>query len=670
MNSNYKFWLPLIPLAALAFFLGCRPGSNPNTPVGPYQAETLSISMPAAYFNPALLGASSNEIYYEVTGPGMQPVTGVVGPFGAPVSSGSFNFNIPVVLGSVRLLAFQLNDASNHQPLALGAVELDLTSQTAAPVTVEMGSLVRDCYNINAALYNAGSYFTFETDALVNAATVSSPAGYDVEFSPLFVLPLGASQPTFVGFQIYAFNSDAVAYMGNGNLVQFAAAPSTGYASSSGAAKAGAPVTMFQPGDVYCVKLGNGGHAWVQVINAGSANSGPSFRFRVNTSVPFYAYEQTTVDLSGNCPQPLATYTPTVTTTSTATNSPTMTSTAFPSSTPTLTSTITATGTPTNTATVTATMTPGAALSANWTEAIGTAAFAGRTGQTSVAYAASGAASLWVIGGENNNTGYLNDVWSSPDGATWTQVPATTPFTARYGHTSLVYASSSYASGVTQMWVMGGYGSSGPIGDIWASPDGATWTQLLGGPGFPAIYDHSAVVFNGNMWVLGGLNGATSSTANNDTYSGFGGTWELEDDGVSSFTARYNHTSLVYSASGPSTLWVIGGFNSSGNALNDVWYSTGGITWLPAPATAPFTARGDHASFVYDNYMWVVGGFNGATYLNDAWYSSDGATWTQATETTPFTPGREAASYTLFNSEMWVIGGYDGSYLNDVWHSP
>ncbi len=355
MKSNSK-----LPAALLlsALLLGCHSANNASSPVAPLEGTTLSISMPTAPLSGSLLGATSNEVYYCVTGPAMQPVTGTVGPFSTSSDSGSVNFSIPLAVGLSRLIAFQLNDASNGQPLAVGAVEMDLTSQPGGAVTVEMGSVVRNCYNITTAAYNAGSYFAFETDALGNAATVTSPTGYDVDFLPVTLA-------SAVGFQMNALNSDSVAYLGNGNLVNFAAAPTGGYVGSSGAAKqaAGASVTLLQAGDVYCAQLNGGGHAWVQIASAGSASSGPSFRFRVNTTAPYYAYEQTTVDKSGNCPSPLPTltFTPTltatVTPTGTPTNSPTITATWTPSSTPTWTATATPTGTPTNSPTITNTPT-------------------------------------------------------------------------------------------------------------------------------------------------------------------------------------------------------------------------------------------------------------------------------------------------------------------------
>ena len=146
--------------------------------------------------------------------------------------------------------------------------------------------------------------------------------------------------------------------MGNGPLVNFAAAPTTESTVSSGASKSsgGAAVTTLQSGDVYCVQLSSGGHAWMQINNPGTATNGPSFRFRVNTTLPYYAYEQTSADTSKVCLTPFNSPTPTSTSTFTATLSTTFTLT--PSITPTSPNTPTATNTFTTTSTSTSTVTP------------------------------------------------------------------------------------------------------------------------------------------------------------------------------------------------------------------------------------------------------------------------------------------------------------------------
>ena len=92
-----------------------------------------------------------------------------------------------------------------------------------------------------------------------------------------------------------------------------------------------------------------------------------------------------------------------------------------------------------------------------------------------------------------------------------------------------------------------------------------------------------------------------------------------------------------------------------------------GAIWTQSTASAAFKARYYHTTVVYDNKMWVIGGY-GAGYLNDVWYSSDGVTWTQSTASAAF-KARRAHTSVVYDNKMWVIGGYGGGFLNDVWYS-
>ena len=90
------------------------------------------------------------------------------------------------------------------------------------------------------------------------------------------------------------------------------------------------------------------------------------------------------------------------------------------------------------------------------------------------------------------------------------------------------------------------------------------------------------------------------------------------------FPARRNHTNVVYDGK----MWVIGGMN--GSLDSDIWCSNDGATWTLATANAAFFWRNAHTSVVYDGKMWVIGGCPFPSY-NDVWYSTDGANWTEAT---------------------------------------
>jgi hypothetical protein len=66
-----------------------------------------------------------------------------------------------------------------------------------------------------------------------------------------------------------------------------------------------------------------------------------------------------------------------------------------------------------------------------------------------------------------------NDVWSSNDGITWTQVsaPGVAPFAARQQHAAFVLGG--------KLWVFGGKGATdpSPANDAWTTTDGVTWTK-------------------------------------------------------------------------------------------------------------------------------------------------------------------------------------------------
>ena len=74
-------------------------------------------------------------------------------------------------------------------------------------------------------------------------------------------------------------------------------------------------------------------------------------------------------------------------------------------------------------------------------------------------------------------------------------------------------------------------------------------------------------------------------------------------------------------------IWVmgglIGGFLWANNA-KDVWYSTDGTTWIQATPTASWEIRSGHTSVVFNNWMWVMGGYTSSSpnYLRDVYSSS------------------------------------------------
>ncbi len=197
--------------------------------------------------------------------------------------------------------------------LAVGAVTLD-TSNPPANATVTLGSVIRQCYVLAAygPLMNNWNYFDLPDHHMpCNASTAD-----------IYVTNGN------VNLQITDPNgNNNIAYLGNGNWVDFDGVPATGFfaASSdqakslvvngssaslvSGAKKEGTklvdPAMLdLQTGDLDCVKITTypGDYAWIQVTDPGSAVSdiGPDFCFRVSQD-PYFDYFQVPADQNQNC---------------------------------------------------------------------------------------------------------------------------------------------------------------------------------------------------------------------------------------------------------------------------------------------------------------------------------------------------------------------------------
>ncbi len=173
---------------------------------------------------------------------------------------------------------------------------------------------------------------------------------------------------------------------------------------------------------------------------------------------------------------------------------------------------------------------------------------------------------------------------------------------------------------------------------------------------------HSFVVFNNKIWIIGGhmwISDSETMKLNDVWHSDDGKTWIMAT-GNATFSPRHGHASIVFQ----NKIWLIGGHDGQ-QYLNDVWYSKDGVTWVTATNSAGFSGRRQHDVLVFENKIWVIGGYNAN---NDIWSSPDGINWTQATNMAEFS-NRNYHSSVVYNSKLWVIGGNDGQLKNDVWSS-
>ena len=232
---------------------------------------------------------------------------------------------------------------------------------------------------------------------------------------------------------------------------------------------------------------------------------------------------------------------------------------------------------------------------------------------------------IYVIAG--SSTTNQRDVWKSSDrGVSWNRATANAGFSARYLATAGVLNEAIY--------LMGGFRGTGAyLNDVWRSSDGVTWTEVTNTTAarFPRRLDAASVVLPGSgaggadeLYYIGGFV-ATATTPQNVYKSGDGTTWNQLTPVPGFANRRYNHTAVVLGGD----IYLIAGQEGS-TPKRDVWRSQDkGVTWSRITATAGFGVRTQHSSVVHGGTMYLIGGSTGsATELrNDVWRSTDGVTW-------------------------------------------
>jgi N-acetylneuraminic acid mutarotase len=113
-------------------------------------------------------------------------------------------------------------------------------------------------------------------------------------------------------------------------------------------------------------------------------------------------------------------------------------------------------------------------------------------------------------------------------------------------------------------------------------------------------------------------------------------------------------------------LWMICGGGTgygSGDARKSVWSSADGITWKQEQ-DFPGSERYYTDVCVWDNKLWVVGGYNYVERnIRSIWYMTAKGTWTEL-QTPDTYLGRHATAVGAFNNKLVIA---NGNYNNDCW---
>lgn len=202
----------------------------------------------------------------------------------------------------------------------------------------------------------------------------------------------------------------------------------------------------------------------------------------------------------------------------------------------------------------------------------------------------------------------------------------------------------------------------------WISKDGRNWTRTtLPDSGLNSAYQ-SFVQFDGAVYALGSLSGNyeafTISTKILRTRDGR--TWETLSE-QSNLPKRIFYSTVVFN----NKIWLIGGYDGK-NYLNDVWNSEDGVQWRRVLDQAPWSPRQGATLVLFKNRLWLFGGgvIDGEKEINpesrkEVWSTDDGINWSQEKMKTERDGG---GTPIVFDDRLWFVGANrnDGNFNNAI----
>ncbi|MEX0643425.1 MAG: hypothetical protein WD468_12025 [Pirellulales bacterium] len=193
-----------------------------------------------------------------------------------------------------------------------------------------------------------------------------------------------------------------------------------------------------------------------------------------------------------------------------------------------------------------------------------------------------------------------------------------------------------------------------------------SWQQVSPNPGFHTRDSAGEFVFNNKMWIMGGWYDSFTTNELRDVWSSSDGVNWTQATAQAEWTHPQHPVSLVFD----NKMWMIGGFQGgrlpTASQTSEVWSSADGATWTKA-TTAPWSARFGSGGAVFNDKMWIFGGTRFATpggtasaiAFHDVWSSTNGATWVKEVHEAPWS-ARGYEQVLVYNNKLWLLGG--GNY--------
>jgi len=262
---------------------------------------------------------------------------------------------------------------------------------------------------------------------------------------------------------------------------------------------------------------------------------------------------------------------------------------------------------------------------------------------------------LFIIAGSNwsgSQTVYYNDIWSSQDGITWQEEANEAAFSKRSHHKILKFND--------ELWLFGGVkenesGGSMGLDDVWRSPDGIHWTQVPQVSSYGYTRNPEVVFFNQRLWLFKNLPYQTSEIWSSPD----GSNWIREvvspDYGDRRAYPVVNFNQKLWI--------IAGNDSANNHSVNNIWSSLDGINWTEESADGGFQSRGHHRVVELNGKLYMLGGLQDSQLasFNDAWSSTDGIVW-QNISNAPLKYS-DTREMTVHNGKIWAYGGLGDTHV-------
>lgn len=284
---------------------------------------------------------------------------------------------------------------------------------------------------------------------------------------------------------------------------------------------------------------------------------------------------------------------------------------------------------------------------------------------------------IYIAGGTDQDISDYRDVWRSANGIDWVAMTQNASWKERKGSTLITFNNALYLIGGhwNDTWSHSPPSATTYFRDVWKSTNnGVDWIQVTGNAfaGQGRKY-HQSFTWNNQMWVIGGTYDTTeyggSSTPQflNDVWTSSNGIDWVAKTRNAEWCGMQSFASTIYD----NKIWLFGGYHIPSSCSSDlytaeVWYSTNGIEWINTTKNAEFGATDTLLAYTKDNKMYVY------NQGSDTMYSStDGTVFTALSNVAGDTLGnRRDGSGILFNNVMVYVSGYKvDTDLKEVWYA-